>query len=611
MKHILIPILALIGLVALALQYPIGLAFWLFAALVARPGAQIVFNAFPTNCAGRLIEVSKSNGCSLTAATVRPWTPEDLEANALKEVGYDMEYDRLQEARLAGYRESTLTELVMSRVTNVKSLVQRRPVKGNKSMVYPFIQMTQRRNVNIQYWRVTAGAANPNAGVGTVHPGAWDLTVSNHTGTFASALTNIHNYFLPGRSLFVDYKASDNVSVHAAYKILAAATTGGVTKVTVEPNITPDGWAALAAGDKLKFQIGGAGGGNAEAGAGCYLGANSVSDYESYKEMDTAINNLSLLSFPMQTSRIMWEYTDQWLKMLNNPLMGTYFKKFWQLDEAEQRRQHQKLFDDSLMHSVFFGQKINEHQDALNDNWQNLPLVVDPANSNCELEFKTNVEGIQTQLINCGRFLDMQGAALDFSDLFNRLYLIKRAREADSQNVEEIDIMTDRTTAGLIQKMMTDFYQKYYKQVDQNYHRAGDVVDESFNRKIKVFNYRQYDIPQEFGGYRMNVFTHAYFDDRVSAFGGNSAHRMLWIIDWTDIFMGIVGTNQRMTQTNELDEVYRYVININKKHVMNSSIKWALIMQDPNRHLIVRNFATTCPTLTFAGCTVTDSEAAE
>lgn len=600
----LIPLIAVAGLFLVAAGNVLGLILWVVAALMCAPRLQGRLCAFPAdNCSGRLIDVSKTTGCSLSTATVRPWTTDDLEAAALKEIGYDNEFSRLREARIAGYRESTLNELVMSRVTNMKSLVQRRSVKGNPSMVFPFIQMAQKRNINVQYWKIVSGTPTPGAGAGGLHAGAWNIVVANQTGDFATALPSLHNFFLPGRTLFVDYLSSANVARHLAYNIISASTVATVTTVTVAPNYTEAGWGALTAGEKLVYQIGGAAGGNAEAGAGCYIGANSVSDYEAYKEQDVAINPNSILNFPLQTSRIVWQYTDQYMKLLNNALMGSYFKHFWQLPEAEQRRQHQKWYEDQIMQSVFFGQRINEKQTPAT--YDQLPIVSDPANDNCPLEYKTNALGIQTQLTSCGRYLDMAGAALDLDDLFNRLYLIKRAREADSTDVTDIDVMCDRATAGVIQQVMCSFYQKYYKQVDTNYHRAGDVIDNSNNRKISVFNYRQYDIPDEFGGFRLNVYTHNFFNDKVAAFGGNSVHRMLWVIDWSDFYMGVVATNQRVTQTNPDDELYRYRIKINAKHVMLNSMTWTACLEDPNRHLIVRNFAATCPKLTVQGCDVT------
>lgn len=597
MKRILLPIVALVGLLSiatgLAIGIKLGLALWVFAALMCGKKLQPALFAFPSNCSGRLIDVSPSTGCTLSKATIRPWTTDDLEDMALKEIGYDMEYGRLQEARLAGYKENSLASLVTSRIANVKNLVQRRPVKGNKSIVFPWIQIVQKRNINIQYWRVTVGAPNSNAGVGDVHPGAWDLTVANQSGTFGTALPNIANYFLPGRVLFVDYlNSGTNVARTIQYEILAAAAigSGSTCRVTVKPNYSPEGWAALSAPEKLVFQIGGVGGGNAEASTGCYLGANSVSDYESYREQDTAINNSNVLHFPTQTSRIKWDYTDEWMKIMANAQMGTFFKKFWQLDVAEQRRQHQALFDKSLLNSVFFGQRESENQDPLDETkWRNLPTAVDPANSNCILEYKTRAEGIQTMLQNCSRYFDKASGTINLSDLFSNHYLLCRAREADTNaEVTSTDWLTDYETAGLFEQTMQAFYTDYYGTTSTIQIQPGSIINPEMD---SVMSFKQYPIPVKFGGGYINVFHHNFFADRLRAFGGSNIQRFFIAVDWSDFQWGVIATNQRVTQTNEQDEIYRYVISVNKLHCMHQSVTWAAILQDPNRHSMFRNFA--------------------
>jgi hypothetical protein len=592
MKRILLPILALAGAVLLASGFPIGLELWVLVALMCGKQLQPSLYTFPTNCSGRLIDVSPTTGCTLSKAVIKPWTTADLEAKSLTEVGYDMEFGRLQEARIAGYKENGLAELVNSRVTNVKNLVQSRPIQGNKSIVFPWIQKMQRRNINIQYWKINSGSANANAGVGDVHPGAWDLVVANQSGAFATALPNIKNYFLPGRVLFVDYASSDGVAHSCQYKILAATAigSGSTCTVTVQPNVSAAGWAALSAAEKLVFQIGGSGGGNAEAGTGAYIGANSVSDWESYKEMDTAINNPSVLHFAIQTSRILWQYTDEWRRIMANALMGTFFTKYWQLSEAEQRRQHQALFEKANLHSAFFGQKESEMQDPLDETkWRQLPTAVDPANSNCILEYKTRAEGIKTQLVNCSRYLDKAGGNIDLSDLFARHYLLCRAKEADGGEVDTTDWMTDHERAGAFDELMIKFYQAFYKNTVTMYIQSGETINPEMNT---IMGFKRYPVPVRFGGGFICVYHHKFFADRALAFGASTnVHRYFMSIDWSDYQYGILATNRRVTQTNDLDETYRYVINVNKLHTMHQSITWTSILEDPNRHLMYQNFA--------------------
>lgn len=591
----LLPILAITGLMLLCLGQPLGLVMFVLAALLCGAKLQPTLYSFPNNCSGRLIAVSPSTGCTLSKATVQPWTTTDLENNALKEVGYDLEYGRLVEFRKAGYVESSLMTLVLSKVANVKNLIKTTVTRGNKSIVFPFLQRFQDRNININYFIVASGIPNAQAGAGGVHPGAWDLTINNQTGAFATTLPTISNYFLPGRALLVEYQdATSSEARTLQYEVLSSTQSGTSAIVTVKPNYSASGWNALTAPQKLVYQIGGVNGGNAASFTAAYIGANSVSDWESYKEKDTAINSGSVLHYALQTSRLVWDYTDEWLKLLKNPLMGTYFQRYWQMDEARQRRQHQELFEKALLNSVMFGQRESEKQNPLTDDWRDLPTVNDPANSNCILAYKTRAEGILTQLMNCSRMSDRANGNILLQDLFSVHYLLCRAREAEGGRVEETDWMTDFETAGQFERLMMEFYKLYYKNSTTVYIESGKVVNPEVNL---IFGFKRYPLPIEYGGGAINVYHERFFDDRRRALGGigsgstSNVQRFFVGIDWSDFIYGVVETAQRMTETFEGDEMYRYIIKINKAHAMLSSITWTAMIQDPLRSYFYRNFA--------------------
>jgi hypothetical protein len=297
-----------------------------------------------------------------------------------------------------------------------------------------------------------------------------------------------------------------------------------------------------------------------------------------------------VLHFPIQTSRIKWDYTDDWLKIMTNANMGTFFKKYWQLDEAEQRRQHQALYEKSLLHSVFFGQRESENQDPLDETkWRQLPTAVDPANTNCIMEYKTRAEGIQTQLINCGRYFDKANGNITLSNLFENHYLLMRAREADGGSVDTTDWMTDHETAGKLDQLMIGFYNAFYQTTTVMYIKSGEAINPEINAMI---GFKQYPVPMQYGGGFINVFHHRFFADRMRAFGGAAnMHRFFLAVDWADFKFGVVATNQRITQTNDQDEIYRYVLKVNKLHAMHQSLTWTAILEDPNRHTMYRNFA--------------------
>lgn len=552
--------------------------------------------AFPNNCNPRVITVDASTGCTLTRASIRGMTPQDFEDQGPNEVGMDRIIQRAREARATGVVENTLETLLMSNLRSIKKAVKKAPIV-NESVILPYIYMRQKRNINSNYWVVVGGNQTQGAGSNGLHPGAWDLTISNNPSPFASPLQNLERYFLPGKKLLVETMDTvTGVSHSLQYDIIRSVNAGSNAIVTVKPNISPAGWGALSPTEKAVYQ---------PTDGNVIVLANDVSDYESWGYQDPAENTNKLLTFWLQTSREVHEYTDEYLKALNAALTSGYFKDFRQLPLAEQKRiQHMKYVRDWL-NSVFYGREINEFQTP--ETYQQLPTVKDPNDPNCTLEYKANALGAKTQLEKCGRVYDHQGNALNLDLLAEVGYQLKRAREASGGSVDTIDIMTDRFTAGSIMSIMTKFYKAKYGVEISRHFQANQAL--TFENQV-MLNYNIYQLPPELGGYNLAVFTHPYFDDKLAASSSNirSRARTIWAIDWSDFTIGIAETNSKQRQTNEADELYQYRMKANVKHVMMNSIKWTTILEDPNRHYVIDNFSDECPKLTVAGCDLEDSD---
>lgn len=553
--------------------------------------------AFPNNCNPRIINVDASCGCTLTRANIRGMTPQDFEDQGFKEVGMDRIITNAKEARVAGVIENSLEDLLMSRMAPIKGSLMKANIGANESVILPYIYRRQRRNINSNYWRVTAGAATPGAGTNNLAPGAWDLTVANTLSPFASALVGLEQYFLPGKIVLVEtINATTFVAYSLQYKIVASvnADAGGVAqaKITLVPNYTNDGWNALIAAQKATY--------GPTTGNVIVLG-NSISDYESWCFQDNAENVNKLLTFWTQTTRETHCFNDQYLLALNAALTSGYFKDFRQLPLAEQKRiQHLKYVRD-WMNSVFYGQRASEQQTP--ETYRNLETVVDPNNPSCVLEYKANALGFKQQLIDCGRYLDHQTNPLNIDNLAQIGYLMKRSREASGGSVDTIDWMTDRFTAGAILQLMTTFYKAKYGINTERFYQPNQKL--MFEDQV-MLTYNTYQLPPDLGGYTFAVFTHPYFDDKLAAFdqGIRSRGRTMWGIDWSDMQLGIAGTNSATRQTNIADNLYNCVIKPNVNHYQLNSTTWTSILEDPSRHYIVDNFNDTCPTLTVAGCTV-------
>lgn len=552
---------------------------------------------FPNNCDPRVINVDASTGCTLTRANILGMTPAGFEAQGFKEVGMDRIITNAKEAIVAGVMENTLQMLLLSRLKNIKGELGKQSIGPNESVILPYIYRRQRRNINSNYWRVAAGAATPGAGQNGLHPGAWDITVQNTKSPFASSLVGLEQYFLIGKKVLIEYvNVNTNVAYSIQYDIVNSvnADANGVSQATVTlvPNESVAGWNGLTGAIQATF--------HPTAGNAIVL-ANAISDYESWCYQDNAENTNKLLTYWLQTSREVHQYNDEYLRALNAALTSGYFKDFRQLPLAEQKRiQHAKYLRD-WHNSIFYGQQINEFQTV--ETYTGLPQVVDPLNPSCVFEYKSQALGFKTQLQNCGRYLDHQGNPLSIDNLASIGYGMKRAREASGGSVDTIDFMTDRFTAGAILQLFTTFYKaKYGIQTERFYQPNQKLV---FDGQVAL-QYNLYELPPDMGGFNLAVFTHPYFDDKLSAFDAAQQNRgrTMWGLDWTDVQLGIGATNSANRQTNVASDLYNCIIRPNVTHFQHNSTTWTAIIEDPTRHYIVDNFSSACPTVTVAGCTV-------
>ena len=639
-----------------------------------------------SNCTPRFINVSESTGCSLTRASIRAFTKQDVEDQQTKEVGMDRIIAQTKEARMVGVPQRTLTDLMLSRHVNLGGGQS----GNNASVIAPFTLVPQQNVVNVNYFSIVKSSGDPgdvaSGGAATAGPqggalGAWseidgdqnaDLgdstsetkfgdvvkaasTHSAHAGRqllyltmadeamgtisstatltgYKSQLKNLGRFFLPGSYVLVENldDASGTNAQNVVFKVIQSASkqddgsgtnTGTANAyyaaVVVEPNIS----AAKFAADVVSST---AGTRNAmkkyipRAGV-VTLMANSVSDYEKHCVQGPTVNPTNLISYWQQTSRWTHKYSDEYLKALQAPLTSNWFKKFRELPLAQQRKQQEMMHERAFYNTVFYGDQINDKQTV--ETYTSLPTVSDPDENgdSCVIEYKANALGIRTQLSECGKVyggaLATTGAAgaLNLDVLFETIYQLKRYREAQSGNVDTIDIMTDRFTAAQVRDVMIKYYKsKYSTDVNMFVELGQKVLD--MNDAVAL-EYNKYYLPDQ--GCYMAIFTDTYFDDRVAAFNNAASTvpatdmtaakarargRSMWLIDWSDVAINLLGTKSVKRQTNVADDQYNCVIQPNVKHYVLNSKKFEVRIGDPNRHAIIENITEGCPTITVSGC---------
>jgi len=270
-----------------------------------------------TNCDPRLINVD--DAMSLTRANITGWNKSDIESQMFKEVGLDKIIAQTKEARMAGTKQRTLTDLLMSRNTPLK-------MGGgvpNNSVIQPFRLVPRRNRVNPGYFRISAGAITSSGNGGLVAvptnvTALWTITVNNgsldaDSSPFVKSpnnvLKNIEKYFLPRHNVTVEFVNSSNVKVTSVCKVIAAYNVdANQAQVVIAPNRTYQGDSqtyntSYALGGNLGSATAGAWESLDAAGKAVYnpstgivkLQVNSVSDYEQYGSALPGYNEYGLI----------------------------------------------------------------------------------------------------------------------------------------------------------------------------------------------------------------------------------------------------------------------------------------------------------------------------
>ena len=618
------------------------------------------FNA--TNCDPRLIVFDDTNG-SLTRANITGWNKSDIESSFFKELGLDKIIAQTKEARMAGSKQRTLTDLLMSRMAPLS-------VGGGvntQSVVQPFRLVPRRNRVNPGYFRVSGGVSLANfvaqggsAGSNTSFTGlangtitlnsavtaCWVLTVNNgsidqDSSPFAKSPNNVlknpERYFLPRHSLTSEFVYTNGSKVTAQLRVVdsAAGPDANQAYVLVIPNRSFKGDSTIPAGVQpvqgyasvqatgvfgtLSTSTNGWWEGNAgaqfsyQATSGIVqIGANSVSDYQQYGNSIPGYNEYGLQEYWRQTNRWVHQYNDEYVKALEAATTSDGLKKFRLLPLAKLRAQQERMNEDAFFQTCFYGDIENENQTI--STWNNLPVVQDPAwaasgqSGTLNIEYLSRTLGFRTQIAACGNVYDSQQQPFDLDGLFEALYYVKREREGESNaEVSDIDVLTDlRFTRPMFRQLMNRYYKAKYglDSITGRFELGKQVL--SFDGAV-MFEYDSYEIPDY--GYTLHIFSNQYFDDKVAMLQNSqkSAGRAMWVIDWTDITVNVI-KNMSVPRTNNLaDNVYKFVIQQNVQHVLLNSRTFEVYVGNTNRHRIFENYSDACFKVTVPGCDLSAS----
>lgn len=564
----------------------------------------------------QIVSVTSSCGCTLTNASITGLTPDNFQALAGTETNLARVIANSAEAKILGVKEGNLATLLRSSIKDVKKSLN--TVRfDEQSMILPYIQRRQRRRLNSNFWSITGSSTCSDAGKvvdGVSYPASTielNLDLGSSPWSSSDVIKDLGRYFLPGMTLIVQTwqnnatasKAGANPAATIQYQIVNATSTpaAGSTPAYATVAVFPIGSSAPTFRPSFGVAV---------------LAANNISDYEAWCQNQPTDNNLGLLVNWFQTTRetrCTSQVYRETLQKIMDGKVNPWDQTFNFLSIAEQNKRAAQLSERAWLNSVFFNDYLSSAQTP--ESYTSLPTVSDPEDPTCTLEYKANSIGIYTMLNQAGRVIDYAGGQIHFNQLFEQLYELKRHREADGDNIQVIDCLTDRQTANYLYEFFCKYFKKRYGWSTDRFAKLGQRL--TYNNLVN-FEYDLYDIPE--ASLQLAVFRDQYFDDQIFAYkyaatkgpmqgdvattnltvdqsGGtldfSNRARNIWFLDWSDISVGIGGSNSvtRKSPDPETDRLYKCRMAANTTEYNLRSTKWTTFLDRPDRHLLLQNFS--------------------
>jgi hypothetical protein len=498
------------------------------------------------------------------------------------------------EIKMCDTVQNGLYDFFMANRVNVNKKVKTESVDSGQWMVKPFAMARQYSAINNGYWYVQNGVATGSN---------WQVDVSSTTNIPGDVRS-----FPVGQRVYIAGLTAANTKTMTAWQILVSIPSPAVAN-GVQLVLTPQNAGSYLSGSRLQSPVTGL----------LTRGTANITDFENFCAEPPAYLNWKNVPFWIETQRTtlcrgtMYERWRKWL-LEDNPL----YREFGDLTEIEKNRQLGADWQKRQVETMLRGSKISANQTLANYN--QLPMITAYDGSAYGLGidggtcvgYRANMVGIYEQLVECNRVMDLQGAQLNLIALFNELYNMKRIREgATGKYVEQFDIFTDNQTAHAINQAMI----LYYANETGNYARwtvgVNEMPQASFNKEQDIqkaqfgFNYRSYNLM--YPALRINVITHYYFDDYLTAnsFAGQAnAGRLLLVLDFTGIYPGIAASNRKVWNTGELKNLaalnssYACVMEVNTQETTLMSVTGTMIVECPAGNLWLENFASGQPAYT-------------
>lgn len=529
------------------------------------------------------------NSCgALTECDVITATPDDLEDIFQNEDGdfRDMKSLLLTqfEIKACGTKQNGLYDFLMANAKPMKNRTIKTPLGFGGSEIAPFIMAETTSVINDKYWSIKASAS--------LGGGSYTFTVQS-PGNVDLDLT----WFPDDIRIFVFGTSSGGSAIRGSYKVTdASATTYSGSPAILVTASTQNGGSFLPTAKKglpsTGFMV---------------LGTPNKQDVERWCENRPALNGRKHVPFWFETNR--WTmcvdelYENAFERLRTN---NDYFRLFGDIEVAQRNKQYAERFQRDWVNQVFWGKASDANQTLAS--YRSLPTVSSATSSVFDLNTegkcvgrKADVIGIYEQLAQCNRIADLQGQQLNLEEFFQTIYEIVRSRGDQGKPNKVVEVVTDSYFAALFQRGMIRYFNA------QSEGLARFMID---TKKIITgqagefgFSFDSYHLiyPQ---GVELRILTHEFFDDFVNVADDNgveSSGRMLWVLDWSGIYPGIIASNRVVHRTGAIEDLakidasYACVMANPTQEVSLNSITYTVIVECPLDNLIIEGIGAYIP----------------
>lgn len=526
---------------------------------------------------------------TVALCNAQPLTSDDLTDAYMKSGEYRVMDALLKadmEIKQCEAQQNGLYDFLMANKVNMSKRIVPQGHTSGLTQIAPFIKARQFSPINNEFWLVSGGSASG---------GDWAVTVSSPTNIPADIRS-----FPVGMRVYINSEGEGGAVARTAWTVVSATDNGDDTLDLVLESMNANSFLDDA---KIANPVSG------------YLrrGTNNVSDYESECNEQPAYLNKKLVPFWIQTGR--WSFCksskyDQYRRLVleNNPL----FREFGDVEDIERNRQLADDWQRRWVNQFFFAKALANQTMADYDQLEEIPSfdagdLGFGVDGNVCVGKRAEATGVIEQLAECGRVVDLLGGQLNMPALFRAFYDIIRVRDSQGNRNRIIDVFTDTQTAEILNQAMLNYYIEKSNDTLRITVPAGDF--QMAKRAEFGFLYRSYPLfwPQ---GVTMNVLTHWAFDDELDVAdvaGIPDTARMLWVLDFTGIYPGIVASNRVVHNTGDLKTLaavnpdFSCVMKVHTRQQTLYSVTWAAVVECPFGNLVIENFSGETPSIEDTG----------